>query len=149
MNSLIYFCAVYLVWIELALLVFVWRDALKALLAGAISRLGFVELIRHFYHRPRPFMVTHVAPLFTDDNWAFPSGHASFMFAIATIVFIKNRRLGAVMYVLSILTGWGRVMAHVHWTSDIVGGAVLGILVALGVHLIWNRFFGARGGTWL
>ena len=66
------------------------------------------------------------------------------MFAIATIVFIKNRRLGAVMYVLSILTGWGRVMAHVHWTSDIVGGAVLGILVGLGVDYLAQKIWNPR-----
>lgn len=141
---MIYFCAVYLIWIELALLVFVWRDAIKALVAGAISRLGFVTLIRFFYHRPRPYIALHLTPLFADTSWSFPSGHASFMFAIATIVFIKNRRLGAVMYVLSILTGWGRVMAHVHWTSDIVGGAVLGILVGLGVDYLAQKIWNPR-----
>ena len=139
---MIYFCAVYLIWIELALLVFVWRDGIKALIAGVVSRGVFVEIIRHFYHRQRPYLVQNIQPLLNETSWSFPSGHASFMFAIATVVFIKNRRLGVVMFILSILTGWGRVMAHVHWTSDIIGGAVLGILVGLGVYYlalkIWN-----------
>lgn len=143
---MIYFLAVYLVWIQLALLVFVYRDAIKALAAGFVARGVFVEIIRYFYHRPRPYIVQNIQPLIDETSWSFPSGHASLMFAIATAVFIKNKKMGAVMYVLAIMTGWGRVMAHVHWPSDIIAGAVLGILVAIGIQRFALRY-GARGGT--
>ena len=137
---MIYFLAVYLIWIQVALLVFVWRDAIKALVAAAVSRLVFVEIIRYFYHRPRPYLVQHIQPLIDETSWSFPSGHAAFMFVLATVVFFKHRMWGIVMYVLAILTGIGRVMAHVHWTSDIIGGAALGILVALGIEMLYKRY---------
>jgi len=62
------------------------------------------------------------------------------MFAVATMVFFKNRTLGTVMYMLAIMTGFGRVMAGVHWPSDIIGGAILGILVALAIHALAKKF---------
>lgn len=135
---MIYFLAVYLIWIQIALLAFVYKDAIRALIAGVIARGVFVEIIRYFYHRPRPYIVQNIQPLLDETSWSFPSGHAAFMFAVATIVFIKNRTLGVVMYVLAIATGISRVMAHVHWISDIIGGAVLGILVALLIEKIFQ-----------
>ena len=56
---------------------------LVAGLSAVIARLGFVEFIRLFYHRPRPFSVLEVNQLFGDSAWSFPSGHASFFFALS------------------------------------------------------------------
>jgi len=114
---MIHFLAVYLVWIQIALLIFLGRSAIWALLAAIISSPILAGIIRFFYHHP-----------------SFPSDHAAFMFALATAIFIKHRRWGAVMYVLAITTSVARVMADIHRPSDIIAGAVLGITVGYAVR---------------
>ena len=109
---------------------------LVALVSGLVARFVVAGGIRFFYHRPRPFAALNLPHLLTETSYAFPSGHAIFFFALATGVFIQNRRLGSWLYVFALLIGLGRVAAGVHYPSDIFGGAVLGIAVGwLGYRL--------------
>src|SRR5438309_1895922 len=39
------------------------------------ARFGITELIRFFYHRPRPFLAYHIQPLLSGEtSYSFPSG---------------------------------------------------------------------------
>lgn len=118
----------------------VWVSAISA----AVARFGFVEIIRFFYHRARPIPVDAVHRLVTNTEWSFPSGHASFFFALSTGVYLYNKKLGIVFYLVSLLMGVARIFIGVHWPSDILGGAVLGILVALLVEAGIRRFVAVR-----
>ena len=63
---------------------------------------------------------------------AFPSGHASRIFGAAALLGFSFRwrvRVGA--FGLAALTGVSRIYLGVHWPSDVLGGAVLGIALAL------------------
>ncbi|TSC57423.1 MAG: Bacitracin transport permease protein BCRC [Parcubacteria group bacterium Greene0416_79] len=107
--------------------------------AGLLARFGGVELIRAVSHRPRPFAADpSIIPLISETSSAFPSGHATFFFALSTIVYLHNRRWGVWCYLASALIGMARVAAGVHYPLDIVGGAVLGILVG------WIFYYGIR-----
>src|SRR3989344_6538289 len=50
--------------------------------SGIIGKIGVTELIRFFYHRPRPFVEHTVNKLlstglfYADTEWSFPSGHS-------------------------------------------------------------------------
>jgi len=61
---------------------------------------------------------------------AFPSGHASAAFACATVIAWAAPRLAIPSFVLAALIAWSRVYNGVHWPLDVLGGAVLGVLVA-------------------
>jgi undecaprenyl-diphosphatase len=102
---------------------------LVTLAAAVVARLGVVELIRHYYHRPRPFAALAVHQLLGDANWSFPSGHAAFFFAIATALYLYNKRWGTLFFVAATLITVSRVIAGVHYPSDILGGALLGAVV--------------------
>lgn len=119
------------------------REKLHTLLVVGISaiiaRFGITELIRLFYHRPRPFLVLPVHQLLTDTSWSFPSGHATFFFAMATAVFLYNRKVGTVFFVAVILITISRVIAGIHYPSDIVGGAIIGIAVAYAIFYYFVR----------
>ncbi len=107
--------------------------------AGVVARIG-VEVIRVFVHRPRPFVDNHaIVALLNETSYSFPSGHAAFFFALSTIVYLHNKRWGWMFFAASILNGVARVAAGVHYPTDILGGAILGILVGFAVQAICAR----------
>lgn len=101
-----------------------------ALVAGSIARLGVTEIIRFFYDRPRPFEVLDIIQLIRrDSGHSFPSGHAAFFFAFSYMIWARNRILGIVFFVVSALIGFGRIFVGFHWPLDVLGGALIGILI--------------------
>lgn len=95
------------------------------------SRLIITEIIRYFYFRSRPFIDYHINLLLKHSNSAsFPSGHAAFYFAIATIVYFYNKKFGVLFFLASFLISFARVFSGIHWPSDILFGALIGIFSA-------------------
>ena len=140
-DALILFCANYLAYLMgalfVGLLVFkAWpkREKLILLFIAGVStflaRGVITEAIRYFYHRPRPFSVLPVHQLMTDSAWSFPSGHATFFFALSTAVYLYNRRWGVWFFVASVFITLARVAAGVHYPSDIIAGALIGCITA-------------------
>ncbi len=112
----------------------------SALLAALISRYGFGSTIRFLWHRPRPFVTLHVHQLIPESSYSFPSGHASFFFAFSTLVYFYNKKLGVAFFIASIVMTMGRVMAGIHYPSDILGGMVVGIISAWITYSFLTRF---------
>ncbi len=95
-----------------------------------VARLGATELIRFFYHRPRPFVTHQVHQLISENEWSFPSGHSAFFFAMAMAIYFYNKKWGTWFFVAATLISLSRIVAGVHYPTDIIGGAVIGIAVA-------------------
>lgn len=122
---------------------------------GAVSALisrGAVEALRLFIHRPRPFVADpSLVPLLNETSFSFPSGHAAFFFALATTVYLRDKRLGVWFFLAAALIGIARVLAGVHYVTDILGGAALGIAIGLAAHRFFVRFstepFGTRASA--
>ncbi len=112
-----------------------------AFVSAAIARGIIVTLIRFFYHHPRPILVTDVHALAVNTEWSFPSGNASFFFALATGVYLYNRKWGMVLYFCALVIGLARIFVGVHWPSDILAGAVLGILVGVATYFVGRKIF--------
>jgi len=154
-DGVIVFLASYLAYILIiAYLAFVFfsqyqrREKLQILFITGISvivaRFGVAELIRLFYQRPRPFSVLdNVQQLLTSNEWSFPSGHATFFFALATAVYLYNKKWGIGFFIATILITVSRVIAGIHYPSDIIAGAVIGIAVAYTVFYLtrYSTFF--------
>ena len=115
--------------------------ALKALAAAVFARFAIVELIRLFWERPRPFVERNINLLLEQpDTFSFPSGHAAFYFAIAAVVFLSFKKLyprqrfwlGAGIFFLAaaLIISLSRVYAGIHWPSDVLAGAAVGIFSA-------------------
>lgn len=104
-----------------------------------IARLGVTELIRFLYHRPRPFVAHQVHALLIDDAWSFPSGHAALFFAMATALYLYNKTWGIGFFIAALLITVSRVIAGVHYPSDIVGGLVVGSAIAYLVFYLTER----------
>lgn len=149
-DAVVVFLASYLAYILvalfLALLLFSQYSKREKLIiflitgiSAVIARLGVTELIRFFYHRPRPFSALPTHQLLIDNAWSFPSGHATFFFAMATAIYFYNKKWGVFFFMATILMTISRVIAGIHYPSDIVGGALIGIAVAYVVFHIARR----------
>ena len=105
-----------------------------AVLAGisTLIALGIAQSIAFLDPRPRPYL-THVARLLIErtNDPSFPSDHATFSFAIATMIWRYNRKVGGILMSLAVLVGFSRVYVGTHYPMDVVGGAALGIAVSL------------------
>jgi undecaprenyl-diphosphatase len=81
------------------------------------------------FEEPRPLV--HV-PM----NPSLPSGHAATSFACATLLAWLTPLPRVPLFVLATLIAFSRVYDGVHYPLDVVGGAVLGLLVATALRLL-------------
>lgn len=95
-----------------------------------LSRLVVVEAIRIFWNRPRPFMVLQFIPPFPELSASFPSGHATFFFALAMMVWLHRRPHAGIFALAAMCISVARVVAGVHYPSDIIAGAMIGAIMA-------------------
>lgn len=106
------------------------RAVLYAVVAQIVTN-GIVASNNFFYYRQRPFAVMQVNMLFYEPtDSSMPSNPAAVGFAFATAVWLVNRRLGLVLYVLATLFAVSRVYSGVHFPFDVVVGALIGMIGA-------------------
>lgn len=118
-----------------------YKIAIQAIGAGILARI-IVEFIRLIWHRPRPFVYNNVNLLFEHNGYSFPSGHAVFFFAVSAVIYLYNKKLGIFFFISSILIVLARVFSGIHWPSDVLAGAILGIVVGYLVYKVFNKKLG-------
>jgi undecaprenyl-diphosphatase len=150
---LLFFFAQYLAYVLVAiflvLLIFSKKNShekiiffLFAAVSIFLSRIIITEAIRYFYPVSRPFVDNAVNQLiFHETSGSFPSGHATFFFALAMAIMLATRwrTWGVVFFAGAILMGLARVIAGIHWPYDILGGAIIGIFSTLIVKKILDK----------
>jgi len=137
----------YFLWLFLILLLAVnikkyWRMVAEAFIAAGFVKFILVEIIRWLWFRPRPFVSLNFVPLIDQSpaEASFPSGHASFYFALSTIVYLYNKRIGIIFYIASLFIVLARVFVGVHWPSDILAGAIMGIFIGWVLNKLFKKY---------
>lgn len=91
-----------------------------------------VEVLKDIIARPRPFVVDpSIAPLVNESpTSSMPSGHASSAFAFAIVMSYYFPRSKPYMITFAIVMAVSRLYAFVHFPTDVILGAVIGIFSA-------------------
>lgn len=145
LDALGVFFAQYLIYILGGMALLLFRKNLQravwAILAVVLAKFGIAELIRLFWSRPRPFVENNINLLISHENTSsFPSGHVSACFALSYIVYHYNKKAGIVFFIASFLISIFRVFVGVHWPSDVLAGALVGVFSGWLIMKISKRF---------
>jgi len=107
------------------------KEILLVFFSGGLAWV-LAAILKFFIHTPRPFsLFPQVQALFSETtSFAFPSGHATFFFALAVSIFFYHKKVGYLFMFFALLIGIARIVAGVHFPIDILGGFILGALVA-------------------
>jgi undecaprenyl-diphosphatase len=108
----------------LALLPGLRRAAGDGVVAAMLAA-GGTQLINHVVDRPRP--APHPALVRRPDSPSFPSSHTAVGVAFTTAVARRNPRVATALAPLAATLAYGRIRLRVHWPTDVLGGAVLGL----------------------
>ena len=148
-DGLWVFLATYLIWLELgAILVYFFLDRRRYLLivsAGLSALSGWLLArgIGEVWYRPRPFAAffgVHQLIGMSNLEKSFPSEHATIAFAMAGAVWLFDRRWGMALFGVASLIAIGRILVGVHYPSDVLVGAALGVGMALVFHRLIHGF---------
>lgn len=90
-------------------------------------------LIKPIFMRERPYLSVESFALLTAEphGSSFPSAHTSASFASAVPFFGINKPIGVCAVIFAALVGFSRLYLYVHFPSDVICGALLGILIGV------------------
>ena len=114
-----------------------------ALLSGII-----VWIIKEIIDRPRPFIELGMAEanllVHTTPYRSFPSGHTASAFTGAAVIGYYFRKWIIPAVIFACIAGLARIYLLLHYPSDVVFGAAIGITAALTVIMIFEKYIKTR-----
>lgn len=104
----------------------------KLLFIGFWSTGIIIQVLKHLIGRARPkfadsFMC--IGPNLKTGFDSFPSGHTAIAFCFATILSSYFPRYRFIFYIFSAIAGLERTESFSHFLSDVIAGAIIGILI--------------------
>ena len=114
-----------------------WETLVAHLVAGGIN-----NLLKHLVGRARPKFMhgdhSEFLP-FGGSGWdSFPSGHAMASCAVATVLAIRFPKLRWLMVLVGLAVSMSRMFRGSHFLTDVVAGALLGVVIGVVVSHPWK-----------
>jgi undecaprenyl-diphosphatase len=108
------------------------RLGLTVLLANTLSHAA-VQVLKRTVVRARPCDPNgqSLALVNLPDPFSFPSGHTAAAVSVAATLTFAEPLLGPVLLPLAALVGYSRVYLRVHYLSDVLAGAGVGLAGAI------------------
>lgn len=110
-----------------------------SILVSTIISTTFVDyVLKGVFRRPRPFYVDPTLffspekiSVMLPSATSFPSGHTAVAFASAFLIFATFKKTGILAIILACLIAFSRMYFFLHYPTDILGGIVVGAIIAL------------------
>lgn len=127
----------------------IWRGRRDLAIWVVVVELGVLSLnwlVKRILERARPEVIEQVGWF----GWgSYPSGHAMASLAVLmTLAALYHRATGRnwpawTSAVLFVVIAWSRLLHGVHWPTDIIGGAIVGLVWLVAT---WFAFVGLPDG---
>ena len=133
-----------LIWIAAAIIMIFFKKYRKiGIMIGTGLSAGVIIgniLLKNLIARERPCWINETVQklISTPQDYSFPSGHTLSSFVAATIIMHSDRRMGIAAYVFASIIAFSRLYLYVHFPTDILAGALLGIIIGLIVCKFFN-----------
>jgi len=112
------------------------RVVFTTIISFVVAREVISPIARFLYYRPWPFRVSQLRLLLGDsqlvggDVWSFPTGHSAFLFAMATTIYLYNKKWGTVFFIYAILMNTSRIIAGLYSPLDSLAGILIGLFTS-------------------
>ena len=133
------------IWIAIAIMLFFIKKYRKTGVMVGVSLLGsliFINMIiKNLVARARPYKVIETLTILVPEpkEFSFPSGHAASSFAAGVVLYLTlPKKYGVPALILAVLISLSRLYVGVHYPTDVLGGMVMGPLIAVAVVKGWQ-----------
>ena len=137
------------IWIAAGVIMLIPKKTRKAGVFVLLGLLGSLlinnTILKNMFDRTRPFVAFEsIGALVPPPHGSsFPSGHTASSFVAAFMMGRYWDKYGKYSYILAVLIGLSRLHVAVHYPTDVLGGAVSGILIGLLVSFIFEKVLAA------
>lgn len=126
-----------LIWFVIAVILLFFKEyrnygliiIVALILCGLIGNICLKNLVGRL--RPCDVNASIELLIARPTDFSFPSGHAMTSFAPAIVLIFMNKKIGAIALVLASSIAFSRLYLYVHYPSDVIAGAAIGIVLAL------------------
>lgn len=134
---MITFLASVLIWLMFFGLIVLWvvdgkikKKIVIHAVSSALIAWIVTEVIKNFVPTIRPFHLNGFDPLTLTVPYdgSFPSTHTAAAFAMAVSIFSHDKKVGLLYLIMAGLVGVARIVANVHYPTDIIAGAIVGLI---------------------
>ncbi len=130
--------------ILIAILYFAYDKHLaRRILFLTVFSMGVNGIVKNIVKRPRPFSTGRVTSVRkkTATGYSFPSGHTQNISTWSTAFVMRYKRMWiAVLAGVGILlVAFSRMFLGVHYPSDVIAGAILGILISVAGSAMYDK----------
>ena len=126
-----------IIWIITAVLLLIFKKSRKTGFSVALALItGLIIgnlILKNLVGRARPYEFNEGVEILVArlSDYSFPSGHTLASFEAATVLLIRDKRLGIPALVLAVAIAFSRLYLYVHYPTDVLAGIILGVLIGI------------------
>lgn len=134
-------------WIVLAIVLLCFKKTRKTgICLAVVLIIGEIlgnQILKKVFARPRPYTVNPNVTLIVDklSSFSFPSGHSRCAIECSVVIYANNKKWGIAAIALAVLTCFSRMYLYVHYPTDVLAGAALGVIDGLLAMVIVKKIY--------